>query len=196
MFLALVMQAWPSCSYSTTPDTQTLALSLPPLKPSVSFPLWALAHSVHLHLLSWPPELGNSGSLVSKNKTSFNLLKPRDSWGASRTEGAAGCAGLRRVLAQELLALSQLAAFLLGQSLGRPVARPSHSRFNSHKRAAGFLGTGQMHSYDWIGQLWLWWGRELFVGRAYNNPCPKLRVTPACTAQSSLYKLCVSLRKC
>lgn len=107
------------------PDTQTLALSLPPLKPSTSFPLWALAHSVHLQLLFWPPELGSSGSLVAKNETNLSLLKPRDSWAASRTEGAAGCAGLRRILAQELSALSQLAAaFHPGRSLRHPVTRP------------------------------------------------------------------------
>lgn len=152
LLFAVVIQAWLSCLHSPQHSSPGL-VSATPLSPSLISPLGSGS------LCAPPPPPARAGKFRffgRKEQTNSSLLKTEinllgDSWEASRIKGAARCADLRRVLAWKLSAPSELVTLHLGQPLKHPVARPSHSRFNSPKRelAAGAHRSGAFPHWDW-----------------------------------------------
>lgn len=141
VLLALVTQAWLSCSHPNQLYTQVSAW----LKPPVSPPFWALAHSVYP---TRPPGSPRAVQVLQLQgfETNSSSHKPQrgllgDSWGTSRTEEAHGHTGFRRVLPR---ADRRLPA---GCSPPRPVPKaPCHSascsRSHSLQREAGIWAWG------------------------------------------------------
>lgn len=139
VLLALVMRAWPSSSHPLPPPPPGAGLVSAPETTRLVSTLGSGSLCVPPPPMSAPQNRAGQVVWLQRTETGSSLLKPKmdlsgDSWGASRPDGAAGCAGLRRVLVWELLARSQRAAPHPGQSLRHPVTRRSHSGFNSPMR--------------------------------------------------------------
>ncbi|KAM9725347.1 uncharacterized protein ACBT57_017312 [Dama dama] len=170
VLLALVTQAWLSCSHPNQLYTQVSAW----LKPPVSPPCWALAHSVR----PTPPP----GSPRAEQFRFFSCkdLRPTPALISHRGvywETLGELPELKKQLdtqafggsCPELTAASQLAAVYPGQSLRRPVTWPPVPVSFPSERS-WHLGLGQVHSCRWaspgLG------GRELLGQQCHPRPLP------------------------